>query len=253
MLGIYLVFFASGAALADGFSVNPTHLELKPAQAATALTIANYNDAPLFMQVRVYRWQHKDGTDILSEVGNDAPLVTPPLFKLSPGGGSQVVRIGFQKSSAPRNEERQWRVIVEEVPKPLRASNEGASNDSDQRMDSAPNPTPISVAIHVRVSLPLFERPTLVRQDLQWSLARSGDGLVLTAENLGTVTERLDDISLSSKDKQDARQPGPLYVFPGERRAFEMHPDVVLPAGTVHLSVQGTPRPLARELVLIAQ
>ena len=73
------------------------------------------------------------------------------------------------------------------------------------------------------------------------------------AENLGTVTERLDDISLSSQDRQNVHLPGPLYVFPGERRSFGVDPDIVLPAGTMHLSVQGTSKPLTRELVLSAQ
>ena len=232
---------------------------MKPAQAATSLTIANYNDTALFMQVRVYRWERKDGTDILNEVeGNDAPLITPPLFRLAPGGGSQVVRIGFQKSSAARSEERQWRVIIEEVPKAP-----ASAHDFDEHINATPGAStpgastlataPISVAIHVRVSLPLFERPALTRQDLQWGLARSGEGAVtLTAENVGTVTERLDNISLTARDS-DLRKAGPLYIFPGERRAFEMQPGSALPTGTIHLSVQGTPRPLARELVLIAQ
>ncbi len=251
LLGLCLSFFLSASARAEGFSVNPTHLELKPSQSATSVTIANYNDVPLFMQVRVYRWEHKDGADALSDVeGSDAPVVTPPLFRLAPGGGSQVVRIGFQRSAASA-QERQWRVIVEEVPKAAPAADESSA---DAQPDSDAKPASISIAIHVRVSLPLFERPQTARQDLQWSVARGGGGQVtLTAENLGTVTERLDDISLSSRGNGSAHKPGPLYIFPGERRTFDLVPDVVLPAGNIHLSVQGTPQPLTHELVLSAQ
>ncbi len=247
-----LSIFGPAPAHADGFSVNPTHLELKPSQSATSVTIANYNDAPLFMQVRVYRWERKDGVDSLSEVeGSDAPLVTPPLFRLAPGGGSQVVRIGFLKTAAASAEERQWRVIVEEVPK---AAPAGGESSSEPQADSESSAASLSIAIHVRVSLPLFERPQTMRQDLKWSLTRSaGAQVTLTAENLGTVTERLDEISLSSHDKGSAHKPGPLYIFPGERRTFDLQPDVALPAGNIHLSVQGTPRPLTHELVLSAQ
>ncbi len=256
LLGLCLSMFGLTPARADGFSVNPTYLELKASQSATSVTIANYNDAPLYMQVRVYRWERKDGADSLSEVeGSDAPLVTPPLFRLSPGGGSQVVRIGFQRTAATTRaasaEERQWRVFVEEVPKTSPAAGESPS-DGASGPDSAA--TSLSVAIHLRVSLPLFERPQVMRQDLKWTLARAGGGQVtLAGENLGTVTERLDDISLSSPNKGSAHKSGPLYIFPGERRTFDLKPDVILPPGNIHLSVQGTPRPLTHELVLSAQ
>ena len=230
---------ACGQAQAGGFSVNPIRLELKPSQNATSLTVQNFNAEPLLLQVRVYRWEHKDREDVLTDVaGNDAPLVTPPLFRLAADGGSQVIRIGFQRPAAP-SEEQRWRVIVEEVP----------SNTAAAVADA-----PIAVTMHVRVSLPLLQVPPTVRQDLHWTLQRSTAGEVqLTAENLGTVTERLDEIRLGPADDDSTRVSGPLYVFPGERRAFDLKPDVVLPSGNVRLSVQGTPRPLMRELQLSAQ
>jgi fimbrial chaperone protein len=228
-------------ALAGGFSVDPIRLELKPSQIATALTVANYNDEPLFLQVRVYRWEHKDHEEVLSEVeGNAAPLITPPLFRLAPGGASQIIRIGFQKAAATPAEERQWRVIVEEVPQPASAN--------------AADPAPLSVAVHLRVSLPLFQLPPTVHQDLEWSLQRAAaGGVALTAHNQGSVTERLDDIRLGAADDKNTHVSGPLYLFPGEQRTFALHPSAVLPAGKVELNQQGTPRPLIRELVLSAQ
>jgi fimbrial chaperone protein len=227
-------------AWAAGFSVDPIHLELHPAQTATSLTVANFNTEPLVMQARVYRWEHKDREDILTEAGSEAPLVTPPLFRLAPGGGSQVIRIGFQKPGDPPAEERQWRVIVEEVPA------NGPASESPG--------TPISIAVHVRVSVPLLQRPRSVHQDLQWTLERGTAGWVkLTAQNLGSVTERLDDVQLGSTDDKNSHIGGPLYLFPGERRTFELHPTVALAGGNVRLSVQGTPRPPIALLVLSAQ
>jgi fimbrial chaperone protein len=241
LLCLSLLALVPGSARAAGFSVNPIHLELKPAQSATSLTVQNFNPERLLVQVRVYRWEHKDGAELLDEVsGDDAPLVTPPLFRLAPDGGSQVIRIGFQKPAAAPAGERQWRVIVEEVPQ---------SNDA-----AAAAAGPATIAVHVRVSLPLLQLPQIVRQDLQWTLQRGAPGRVsLTAANLGTVTERLDEIRLGAKNAATARMAGPLYVFPGERRTFDLHPEVELPAGEVRLSVEGTPRPLTRELQLSAQ
>ncbi len=238
---VLLLGGAPRAAHAGGFSVDPIHLQLNPSQSATALTVANYNDEPLFLQVRVYRWEHKDREEVLSDVkGSAAPLVTPPLFRLAPGGASQIVRIGFQKAAAASAEERQWRVIVEEVPQPAAAN--------------AGDPAPLSVAVHLRVSLPLFQVPATVHQDLEWSLQRAVDGgVALTAHNQGSVTERLDDVQLGSANDKNAHVAGPMYLFPGEQRTFAMHPSVVKPVGKVQLSLQGTPRPLIRELVLSAQ
>jgi len=226
---------------------------LKPSQSATSLTVANYNDEPLFLQVRVYRWEHKDREEVLSDVeGAAAPLVTPPLFRLAPGGASQIIRIGFQKPAAAPAEERQWRVIVEEVPRPATVTTTTANIDSAD--PSAPDPSPLSVAVHLRVSLPLFQVPPTVHQNLEWSLQRAAaGGVTLTAHNQGSVTERLDDIRLGSADDKNAHVAGPMYLFPGEQRTFALHPSAVLPAGTVQLNLQGTPRPLIRELVLSAQ
>jgi P pilus assembly chaperone PapD len=224
---------------ADGFSVNPIRLELRPSQNAASLTVTNYNTGALLMQVRVYRWDHKDRDDQLTEIaGRYAPIVTPPLFRLEAGGGSQVVRIGFLKSSPPPVEERRWRVIIEEVP--------------TQAADAPPSSPPMSVAIHMRISLPLLQLPPTIHQDLQWTLIRSTPGWVkLTAANLGNITERLDEIRLGGGD--GARATGPWYLFPGERRTFDLRPQMMPLAGDVELNVQGTPRPLTRELVLSAQ
>jgi len=242
LLACALLFgVAPGVARAGGFSVDPIHLQLKPSQSATALTVTNYNDESLFLQVRVYRWEHKDHEEVLSEVeGSAAPLVTPPLFRLASGNASQVIRIGFQRAAAAPAEERQWRVIVEEVPQPAAAR--------------AADPAPLSVAVHVRVSLPLFQLPPDVHQDLEWRAERGTEGQVtLTAHNQGSVTERLDDIRLGSADDKNAHVTGPLYLFPGESRVFALRPSVTLPAGKVQLRVQGTPRPLTHELVISAQ
>jgi len=243
---------APRTARAGGFSVDPIHLQLKPSQSATALTVTNYNDEALFLQVRVYRWEHKDHEEVLSDVeGSAAPLVTPPLFQLA-AGASQIIRIGFQKAAAAPAEERQWRVIVEEVPRaataPATTAGTGAADPS------AADPAPLSIAVHLRVSLPLFQLPPDVHQDLEWRVERGTEGQVtLTAHNQGSVTERLDDMRLGSADDKNAHVTGPLYLFPGESRVFALRPSVTLPAGKVQLRVQGTPRPLTNELVISAQ
>jgi fimbrial chaperone protein len=236
----------------NGFSVDPVHMELKPSQNAAVLTVANYNAEAMFMQVRVYRWEHRGSEDVLSEAeASEAALVTPPLFRLAPNGGSQVIRVGFAKPPQPLAQERQWRVIVEEVVKPASRSTAGAEADAGAATDAAES---IAISVHVRVSLPLLQRPQQPHQDLQWSLEHAHNAqLRLTASNLGSVTERLDDIVLGPPDEKVARLSGPFYLFPGESRSFDLHADVVPAPGNVRLSLQGTARPLTRDLVLSAQ
>jgi fimbrial chaperone protein len=239
-------------ARAGSFSVNPVRLNMAPSQQSTSLTVSNFGAELLILQVRVYRWAHDNSEDVLTEVeGSEAPIITPPLFRLAPTSGSQVIRIGFRKPSVPPVEERQWRVIIEEVPK---LTDSASAPGAEAAAFPGTSAVPLAVALQLRVSLPLLQRPMTVRQELQWSLEPSTTGrLKLTALNLGSVTERLDEIRLGPAGERSCRLSGPLYVFPGERRSFELHQEVALLAGRVQLSLQGTPRPLMYELVLRAQ
>jgi fimbrial chaperone protein len=225
---------------AGNFSVNPIRLEMGPAQNATALTLENFSPDPLLLQVRVFRWTHAHNEETLSELsGEEAPIVTPPLFRLAAAGSSQVVRIGFQK---PRSaaEEHQWRVIIEEV--------------GEQPKADLQAPSSVSVALRIRVSVPLLQRPKSAHQDMHWTLDPAAPGhITLTAQNLGSVTERLDEIHLGLANDKDWRFSGPVYVFPGESRSFEVQSDALPRQGNVHLSLKGTPQTLNSELVLSAQ
>jgi fimbrial chaperone protein len=234
------------------FSVNPVRLELAPWQNATALTVSNFGTEPLLVQVRVYRWVHGNNEEVLTEAqGSEAPMITPPLFRLAPNSGSQVIRIGFQKPYAPPTEERQWRVIVEEVPK---SANYSSAPAADAGAFPGTSTVPIAVALRLRVSLPLLQRPMTIHQELQWTLERSTDGgLNLTAQNLGSVTERLDEIRLGPAGEKSWHISGPLYLFPSERRSFEVHREAAIASGNLQLHLQGTPLPLMRELVMRAQ
>lgn len=229
----------AGAAQAGSFSVNPIRLDLPMAQRATALTVSNATSDSALLQVSVYRWSRRGGEDVLDEVsGAEAPVVTPPLFRLA-GSGSQIVRIGFRKLLAPGDPESQWRVIVEEVPQPVAAGTA---------------PGPIAIAMRLRVSLPLFRLPAVVTQDLRWDADSTGGALRLTASNLGTSTERVDEIALADASGPAlGRLAGPLYIFPGEERRFDLSTQPAQASGALRLSLLGTPRPLVRDLVFRAR
>jgi fimbrial chaperone protein len=226
---------------AASLTVNPIRLEMAAGARATSLTVTNQAEEPALLQATVYRWTHDHGEDVLTEVtGADAPIVTPPLFKLPGSGASQVVRIGFRSAPTP-GEEQRWRVIVEEVPKPAPIPDGIA----------APQTLPVAVSTRLRLSMPLLLAPAVVRKDLAWSLVEATQGLVsLSVENRGSVTERFDQIALAGADPEHplATLSGPIYLFPSERRSFTLKPNAGLPKGALRLSLPGTAKPSAVEL-----
>ncbi|MDP3295192.1 MAG: fimbria/pilus periplasmic chaperone [Nevskia sp.] len=214
-------------ASAGSFTVNPVRLELAAGQHATSMTVSNAGNVATTLQVSVHRWTRVDGVDVLEPVtnansGDDAPIVTPPMFRLDVAG-QQIVRIGFagrQLDSA----EGHWRVIVEELPQPQAA-------------------TPlVQIAMRLRVNLPLFRQPAERRSALAWSTEQAADGWALAVDNQGTTTERIDVATLASNDGSTlSTLAGPLYVFPGERRAFPLQLAVPLPVtAAALLRVQGS-------------
>ncbi|WP_293393778.1 fimbria/pilus periplasmic chaperone [Nevskia sp.] len=210
-------------AAAGSFTVNPVRLELAAGQHATSMLVSNAGNAATTVQVSVHRWTRVDGVDVLEPVtGDDAPIVTPPMFRLDVAD-QQIVRIGFagrQLDSA----EGHWRVIVEELPQPQVA-------------------TPlVQIAMRLRMNLPLFRQPAERRSALAWSTEQGSDGLALDVDNRGTITERIDAATLAGSDgKALSTLTGPLYVFPGEHRTFPLKLAAALPAtATAVLSVQGS-------------
>lgn len=217
-----LALLATQAA-AGSFTVNPVRLELAAGQHATSMLVSNAGNAATTVQVSVHRWTRVDGVDVLEPVtGDDAPIVTPPMFRLE-AAGQQIVRIGFagrQLDSA----EGHWRVIVEELPQP-----------------QASTPL-VQIAMRLRMNLPLFRQPAERRSALAWSTEQGSDGLSLDVDNHGTITERIDAATLAGNDgKALSTLAGPLYVFPGEHRAFPLKLATALPpAAVATLSVQGS-------------
>ncbi len=221
------------AADAGALTVNPIRLELAAGQAATSMTIGNAADAPATVQVSVQRWQHRDGVDQLEPAsGGDAPIVTPPMFQLAPGA-SQIVRIGFAGRHATAEEGR-WRLVVEELPP--------SQPQAQAQVPALPVAlAPLQIATRLRVSLPLFRLPAVVRTQLDWQLDRASTGSepALAVVNRGTTTERIDRAELHGGDAVLAGIAGPVYLFPGEQRRFPL-PASAVAATAPQLSVAGS-------------
>lgn len=215
-----LSLLLAGPAFAQaGLSIAPVRLQIAPGSASTSFTVVNPSEESRLLQTRLKRWTRVDGEDRYDD--DETLIVTPPLFTLAAQGGSQVVRIGFPVAAVAPAVEQAWRAFVEEVP------------------DAAHPPKPGEVRLTLRFGLPLFVPPARPQRALDWRLVREGGRLSLLAVNGGNVHARFDQLALLLPDGQSLAQwPGPIYVFPGETRAFPV--DLPKPGhATLRLSAQG--------------
>lgn len=216
---LFSMLLAGPAFAQAGLSIAPVRLQIAADAQSTSFTVIDSGDEAKLLQTRLKRWTRENGEDRYED--EDTLIATPPLFALAPQGGSQVVRIGFPMPRAAPAIEQAWRVFIEEVP------------------DAAHPARPGEVRLNLRFGLPLFIPPTKPQRSLDWTLQREGGRLQLRAVNRGNVHARFDQLALLLADGQSLAQwSGPLYVFPGETRAFS----VELPKpghATLRLSAQG--------------
>lgn len=139
------------------------------------------------MQIRVLRWEKKNGADHL--VPTKDVVVSPPVAKLK-AGGKYKVRI-VRVSKTPVAVEESYRLLVDQLPKPVKHSSS-------------------HVSILIKQSIPVFFTSSLSnRASIKWSARIEGQALVLSAANDGRRRARLSKIHLRSS----AAAGGAVSVF----------------------------------------
>ncbi|WP_267120372.1 fimbrial biogenesis chaperone, partial [Xanthomonas sacchari] len=103
---------AAGAAVAASLQVAPTSVSLRAEETAQGLWLSNSGDVPLRAQVRVFRWQQRDGEDVLDP--SDRIALSPPMLQLAPHA-RQLVRV-IRLDPAPAAGEDAYRILVDELP-----------------------------------------------------------------------------------------------------------------------------------------
>lgn len=159
---------------AASLQVAPILLEVPAGQAATTLTLTNEGLKPLDAQVRVFSWKQIDGRDVYTPATD--VIVSPPTLTMEPRT-DYTVRV-IRTSSEQAQQEEAYRVVVDELPDPLRARG-GA------------------VQVLLRHSVPLFfssGRETEPR--LVWKTEKRGQNLVVTAQNMGSMRARITQLQV---------------------------------------------------------
>ena len=198
-----LLAFASPAGAAS-LQVAPTSLTLQAKQNADGLWLSNSGDAPVQVQLRVFRWTQVNGEDLL-EPTRDL-VISPPMQTLPPGE-RQLVRLVRTKPIPPASETG-YRVIVDELP--------------------APNKEQQGLQFVLRYSVPVFvlpETPTPIAPSLHTRLVEGEDGqAAIEIENHGSEHAQIADLVYTdASNKPDVVIPGLVgYVLPGQRMRWSL-------------------------------
>lgn len=108
---------------------------LEQDQKAVALWVENQDIVPTQMQIRVLKWEQKEGKDKLNKQ-NDI-IISPPYANIEPGK-RQMVRL-IKNITMPVGSENAYRILVDEMPS-----------------KSAPKHTTSGLILQMRYSVPLF-------------------------------------------------------------------------------------------------
>lgn len=204
---------------AASIAISPLRLDIKPGQQMTAMTVSNTGQQPVLVQGQIKAWP--DGDQLEGSASNSGMMLTPPLFKLAPGG-KQLVRIGWQQQSPTPAHEQAFRVFLQEVP---------------TTADSTPG-----IKVALRLSVPLFAQPAspeIHKMDWQWHTDNA-----LQLHNHGNRHERISRLTVTDATQRtllDGKQL--IYILPGQSHTIRL-PDnhVSLPLSIDTTSDQGTER-----------
>lgn len=194
-----------GRALAGGFEVAPTTVQLSGRGRTALVRITNRGAEPVTLQVQPYDWSEGPQGEALAP--SSTLQVSPPMARLAPGA-IQTVRLR-ERGPPPGPSETAHRLLVSELPAP-----EAAARGE--------------VRVLLQFSIPVFGPPAAsagarAAPSLAWSASIAGGDLVLTCANPGLRHVKLDSITVAPAGASD---PAPVtqlaYVLAGATRSWRV-------------------------------
>lgn len=216
---------ASGAAHGASLQISPVMINLRAAQNATGVSLQNNGDVPIYGQVRVFVWDQKGGDDVLTPT--DELIASPPVMQIAPKS-AQTIRL-VRRSGAEGGPERQYRVLIDEVPTTAEAR-EG-------------------VAIKLQYSVPVFVAAAAPggAPQLAWQFFRNDGAWYLRITNNGTLHAQIGAAALTTADGKDVDISKGLlgYALAGRQREWRLPlaPATAL-AGTLAIRANINTRPV---------
>lgn len=200
LLTVTLVFTASVAPAATSLQVSPVMIDLTDPVGAGLITLRNEGTAMTTVQMRIFEWDQKNGSDIYQPTKD--VVASPPMTKLAPGEQQtiRVVRTGKQK-----NVQSSYRLFVDEIPQKALKNQNG-------------------VNLLLRQSIPVFFSAASIRSaKLTWLASIKGAKLTLTAKNTGDDRQRLSQLLIKSPNGTVVARINGLagYVLGGSTKSWE--------------------------------
>jgi fimbrial chaperone protein len=202
ILSVAALLLASFPASSATLGVSPVLVDITMPRTNGKLSLENRGQDHIDIQVRVFRWEKKDGRDHLVSTKD---VASPPMARLKPGT-KYTLRVVRVAKHAVHSEES-YRLLIDQLPKP------------PKRQGS-------HVSFLIRQSIPVFLSPAAAKEaSVSWS-ARMEDGkLMLTAKNAGERRAKLSNIKLTTREGELVMQREGLagYVLAGSTALWE-HP-----------------------------
>lgn len=206
LLGL-LPYCATGASL----QISPVGVRFAAGQQASSIALQNMGEAPIYGQVRVYRWDQKDGEDVLTPTRD--LIVSPPIVQIA-ANASQAIRLVLAAGAA-RSAEGSYRVLIDELGREDGAAAQG-------------------VDIRLRYSVPVFLAPPQApgaaapRDDaLDWRVFRQDGGWMLRVRNDGAIHAQIGALDIGNRAGTRFEISKGLfgYVLPGRERLWKLPVD----------------------------
>lgn len=232
LLGLGAIVAAGGQASAASLQVSPIHVEVAAPGAAAAITIRNSGPKAINAQIRVFKWEQREGRDEL--IPTVDVVASPPATALLPNQ-DYTIRI-VRQAKAPVVREESYRLLVDELP------------------DAAAVPG-ATVKFVLRHSIPVFfSAPGRADHQLSWVVESRGGSLRVAARNNGERRARIASLRIMSQSGQTVVSRDGLvgYVL-GRSVAVWSAPAKTVPAGsTVLITAQGDDRSIRAEAMVRA-
>lgn len=221
-LAMAAVAVISGVASAGALQVSPINIEVPGGTATTVENLANKGTTVINAQVRVFKWNHKDGKETL--VATTDVVASPPALKIQPGGVATIRVVRLLKT--PVVGEETYRLIIDDIPPP-------------------PDKQGGSVSFAVRHAIPVFFQAAGIKSELSWKAKMNGQNLVLTATNMGQLHARLAQLLVSQNGKVVASVNGLAgYALAGDFSAWKLKAKGVQTGTTIQIKASTNDGPV---------
>lgn len=168
------LLLSATAALAASLQVEPALVEVAAPGAASTVTLRNSGDAPINVQIRVFRWSQENGKERLDPTSD--VVASPPAATLA-ANGDYVARL-VRVAKRPIEREESYRLLIDELP-------------------SAAKAKAGTIRLLVRHSIPaFFTAPDVTPPAVTWSVARQRGQLLVSARNRGDTRLRVSALTL---------------------------------------------------------